>query len=351
VSSEIETKVPALPALNGVSDPATRTFLMAVKELLEVRDGRRGKPLDRFVTLRELDTAGIASVKPSSLGGKLELLSGDGGLDYSTPPALTDFAVTGGYAQIFLSWAEPQYASFSYVEIWRSATDAIGTADLIGQTPAAVYSDSCGTQASFYYWVRAVNKAGVAGAYNAVAGVLGTTSDDITYIFEQLTGSLGDQPFYAITEPTVINGVTVTPGVYIKDARIANGTITNAKIQNAAIDSAKIADASIVTAKIGNAQITGAKIANATIGTANIGLAAITTATIADAAITNAKVTNAAITLAKIDTASITSLSALSATIGLFKSAQSGARLEIQDDVIKVFDANGVVRVKIGNLA
>lgn len=49
-------------------------------------------------------------------------------------------------------------------------------------------------------------------------------------------------PFIVRTTPTTINGVSVPPGVYMEQAYIANGTITNAKIGNAAIDDAKIAN-------------------------------------------------------------------------------------------------------------
>ncbi|KRU23550.1 phage tail protein [Psychrobacter piscatorii] len=62
----------------------------------------------------------------------------------------------------------------------------------------------------------------------------------------------------------------------------------------------------------------------------------------------NAYIANGAITLAKIDTATITSLSALSATIGHFKSAESGARLEIKDSLLSVYDDNNVLRVRLG---
>jgi hypothetical protein len=72
---------------------------------------------------------------------------------------------------------------------------------------------------------------------------------------------------------------------------------------------------------------------------------------IASTAIDTAYIANGAITLAKIDTASIGSLSAISATIGTFQSAATGARLKISDDVIEVYDASGRLRVKIGNLA
>jgi hypothetical protein len=132
-------------------------------------------------------------------------------------------------------------------------------------------------------------------------------------------------PFVVQTAPTTINGVAVPAGVYMADAFIQNGTITNAKIGNAAIDSLKVADAAISTAKIANAAITTAKIgdaqitsalianaaitnaliANAAITTAKIGSAQITSALIADANITNAKIADAAITNAKIGSAAV----------------------------------------------
>ena len=44
-------------------------------------------------------------------------------------------------------------------------------------------------------------------------------------------------------------------------------------------------------------------------------------------------------------------LDALSARIGTLRTATSGARLEISDDVIKVFDSAGTLRVRLGNLS
>ena len=57
----------------------------------------------------------------------------------------------------------------------------------------------------------------------------------------------------------------------------------------------------------------------------------------------------ASIKLAHINTASIGSLSALSAVIGHFKSAQTGPRVEIADGFIRVYDESGLV-VEIGDL-
>ena len=64
--------------------------------------------------------------------------------------------------------------------------------------------------------------------------------------------------------------------------------------------------------------------------------------------IQSAYIHNGSIDVAKINKASITSLSALSANIGHFKSAESGARLEIQDSLLSVYDANNVLRVRLG---
>ena len=56
----------------------------------------------------------------------------------------------------------------------------------------------------------------------------------------------------------------------------------------------------------------------------------------------------ASIKLAHIDTASINSLSAISATIGTLRTKTSGARVEIRDNLIEVFDEQGRTRIKIG---
>lgn len=48
---------------------------------------------------------------------------------------------------------------------------------------------------------------------------------------------------------------------------------------------------------------------------------------------------------------SATSLSAISATIGTLRTATTGARMELKDNVILVYDASNNLRVKMGNLA
>ena len=86
--------------------------------------------------------------------------------------------------------------------------------------------------------------------------------------------------------PFIVSGGSV----FIKDAMIQNGAITNAKIGSLAVDDAKIANLAVTEAKIANA--------------------AIATAKIQDAAVTNAKIENLAVTNAKINDLSATKITA-----------------------------------------
>lgn len=205
----------------------------------------------------------------------------------------------------------------------------------------------------------------------------GTPTSEFAVVADQFSiapvntdNTLADgSPFFHRTAPTVINGTTVPAGTYMKAAYIHDASITNAKIGTAAIDSAKIVDAAITTAKINNAAITEAKVANAAITTAKINNAAITNAKIANAAVGTAQIADASINNAKI-TGAIQSSAYVAGSAGWqidkagdaefndatfrgtidVSSATSGARLEITNSRIKVFDSAGVLRVQIGDL-
>lgn len=71
-----------------------------------------------------------------------------------------------------------------------------------------------------------------------------------------LTPTAVELPFIVTTTTQIINGVSVPPGTYIRNAYIQNGVIDNAKIGNAAITTAKIADLSVDTLKIAGDAVT-----------------------------------------------------------------------------------------------
>jgi len=210
-------RLPAIPTVSAVKDPTVATILRPMKESIEL--------LGAAVTGESL--ANPNNTVPSSWGNS----SGSSPLDptvvfvydYTPPPAPTNLSVGGAFQNIVLAWDELplSYTNHAYTEIWRSSIDAIGAASLLGFSPGVVYVDSAGVGQTYYYWVRFVSTSDVTGPFNAVSGVLGTTS---------LIGS-----------------------DVIQDA-----AIINAKIADLAVDDAKIA--SLTAGKIASGEIAADRI-------------------------------------------------------------------------------------------
>lgn len=184
-------------------------------------------------------------------------------------------------------------------------------------------------------------------------------------------------PFYHLTTPTTVNGVTVPPGTYMKKAFIADATIGTAQIADAAITNAKIANLSadkitfnqaagqvFSAAIINGGSITGTTITGNTITGGSITGTTISGGTITGSVINGGEVyvPNSVNWRFKVDSAGrlfateanisgniVATSGSFSGTLDV-KSAQTGARLEINNNYIKVFDANNVLRVHIGNL-
>jgi hypothetical protein len=182
--SDRETQTPAIPSVReGNTDEVLRTLT----EIVEVREGRRGDPLDQVITMRELIALGYATPNLGNASGIGSLpifptLPGvvPGGYnpqtDYTPPPAPSGFVVSGSFANIFLTWNIPTYRNHAYTEVWRSPADSIGTAVRVGTSEGVFYADPVGLEQTYYYWVRFVSKANVEGPYNGVAGTIGASA-------------------------------------------------------------------------------------------------------------------------------------------------------------------------------
>lgn len=57
----MNAKLPSLPGLEPNMEPGAARLLSPMKEILEVREGRRGDPLQRSATLQDLLDLGLAS--------------------------------------------------------------------------------------------------------------------------------------------------------------------------------------------------------------------------------------------------------------------------------------------------
>lgn len=92
-------------------------------------------------------------------------------------------------------------------------------------------------------------------------------------------------------------------------------------------------------------QITQTQISNGAVSTPQLAAGAVTTNELAANAVNTNNLNAGAVTAAKM---SVTQLSAITATIGLLRTATTGARTEIKDNLIQVYDSSNVLRVQMG---
>lgn len=151
-----------------------------------------------------------------------------------------------------------------------------------------------------------------------------------------------------------VGSVAIADGAVVAD-HIASNSITSAHITANAITSDKInagaitadkIDADAVTAdKIAADSITSEAIQAGSIIGQHISAGAITTEKLAANSITSTEIATNAVTADKIN---VTQLSAITAEIGTLRTKTSGARTEIKDNLILIYDENNVLRVRMG---
>lgn len=121
----------------------------------------------------------------------------------------------------------------------------------------------------------------------------------------------------------------------ITSTKIGAGAVTADKIEAGAITAEKLAADSVTSDAIQAGSVIGDKIAANT----------ITSSKIASNAVTSFQIQAGAVTADKID---VNTLSAITARIGELKTADTGARTVIKDNLIEVYDENNVLRVRMG---
>ncbi len=157
-------------------------------------------------------------------------------VDMTAPVAIGSLTVSGGVLYNFLGWGTLP-GNLDHVEVWRSATNDRTVAALIGTSLFTVYADYIpdGVGTLYYYWIRAISKAGVAGAWNAVAGA-GTSASpqgigdsqvstiSATKIFaltlSALTANLGDVTAGTLKSPDAMFNIDLVNKFII----VGNGT-------------------------------------------------------------------------------------------------------------------------------
>jgi hypothetical protein len=219
-----ESTLPSLPSLDGVTDPAVKKFLQAVKESIEIRAGQRPNAsiMDRGLTFRDLYKYNLASFKingeevtnpdpdntvntPGQTGGNSSGGSSDG--DLTLPGSPVGFVATGTALSVLLEWDDPE-TNIGYAEVWRAEVNNQSLAVKVGTTEASVYADIINEAGrTFFYWIRFVNRGGIPGNFNDDMGTSATT------------GQIGSDEL-----------------ISVDGAKIIDATILNAKIVNISAD-------------------------------------------------------------------------------------------------------------------
>lgn len=236
-----------------MSVPIPKSLTKAVD--LRVHNRLYGRPsMERFVTVRDLISSGVVSVKigdqlVKSVSGaptitfKTVESSSNGGkyTDPTAPSTPANVTAANGALLVRVSWDAASYANHSHSEIWRSDTEA-GEKLLLGTSVAPSFVDLPGDHVSRYYWVRHVSLARVPGPFSL---------------------------------PTVK----------------AAGKLAGADIENGSVGAGNIANGAVYRATLDNLPST--RIANAAIGAAHFDVGAIGSAAIENLAVNDLHVLKA----------------------------------------------------------
>jgi len=342
VAIKRKTRKPSVPRV-VTKDGQLNKFTAAIHELMDIWAGNKNLN-DKVVTFGDLVDSGgfsVNGVAGTTTGDSTLVFDGVTSVDTTPPAKVTGIIVDAGLTSIFISWTLLSQTNISHYEIWRNEVDNWDGNELrIGTSLTALYADAVGdTNKTYYYWVRGVNTAGIVGPVDAT-GLVGGTAAIVNTDF---ASSITPVEIFAVL-PTTDN-FTGRQVLLTTDKKLYryNGTAWTNEVDGGDISSNSIVTGSIATGAIKAAQIDAS-------------------------AVTAGKIAAGSVTA---DRMNVTQLSAIAANLGsitggslsingkfvvdssgntTIKSASSGQRLVMQNNVIKVYDSSGVKRVQIGDL-
>jgi len=199
-----------------------------------------------------------------------------------------------------------------------------------------------------------------------ITATVGTVSDTITVVrLDQSTAAAGAT--VGAPAGTNVGSMTATDisarvsaaidssGLVINGQVLAEriaGTIADAQIAALAankltgqITQTQITDNAISTQKLEASAVTTAKLAVGAVQAGNIATATITSNEMAANSITATQLAAGSVTANKI---SVSQLDAITATIGLLRTATSGARMELESNQLRVYNSSNVLVLRLG---
>lgn len=291
-----------LTTRKGIPSTEDPNFAQRMRESVQTYLGQQGNRLDRGVTLRDLQAAGI-NISDTYIatgrgdvfgkgfaldgpGGSTTVIGGPGSVyvpDLTPPPSPTGFAATAGISTILTECDAQVYTMghghfvsvlYGSKTIGPGADPTFSDAVKLGEFGGTVWAYPTEPATDFFLWLKWKTKDGVESVSPAggLHGIKVTTGQDVSrllnaitkaaedpaapftklalratlfYIVSDIPGSTTEAGLFSvITSPITVGGVLVPVGTYMKDGYIQNGTITNLKVANGAIDNLKVANVS-----------------------------------------------------------------------------------------------------------
>lgn len=368
-----------IPDLPPSTEPGLRAFLNAVKESLDVSLGRRGDPMSELITKGELVDSGVAKLLEPG-GSAIAPTTITPSEARIIPPVPLGFSASGLLGGIHLTWENPfqAYSVHAYTEVWRAESNDANTRVLIDSSRGSTFFDRITDPAerTFWYWVRFVSEYDRYGAFTLPFQAV--KPQEAGAIMDQISGEINESDLSetfagAIAEIKTSTVVKLDPtGTYAAGWGLYNdGTFSDFAVWAdrfsigepgstarkpfvvvdgvTYIDTAMIREASIQEGQIGPISVGKLKLADGTPVTTVAGLIRADSIDVENLNFDWANVSGAIQSTA--NGANGQPRWVLSKNGGMqLNSAGAGGRMEVRDNVIKVFDANGVLRVQFGDL-
>ena len=255
------TKLPGIPKPPPGISPQLTKYLESISEALEIRLGRRGDPVDRAVTLRELITSGLAKelkaspFDPNNINSSNLGITTDPPTNTTVPSAPTGFVAAGAYSVINLKWDIPLYGNHAHSELWSHTSDIIGDATLVSTVSGRAYVDSVGSDVTRYYWLRHVSTSDIYGPFNDSAGTVATTAPDVEHLLDVLNESITSSEL-ATDLSTPIGNLPQNTALAISNETTARSAalVTEATARSAALAAESTARAAAIVASAATLQ-------------------------------------------------------------------------------------------------
>ncbi|MDZ7892321.1 MAG: hypothetical protein U5L73_11265 [Rhodoferax sp.] len=199
-----------LPSVNSPN------FLARMREVVSVYLGKRGDPLDRGMTVRDLADAGLIEVSDAYKGGGTTGAIADIGaklqaayvVDLTPPPMPEGFAAAAAVSNIIIEHDAPAFKAgngYAKTRVYGTTYEGEGalplfaSASMLTEFTGSVFSYPTDPATSWRLWITWVTKDGIESVIPAggINGFAVQTASDPSKLLEALTGQITSTQLYA----------------------------------------------------------------------------------------------------------------------------------------------------------